>query len=102
MKFGLSANTILKLLQLFSKYETIEKVIIYGSRAKGNFREGSDIDLSVEGEDFDASYLLKIKNEIDDLLLPYKVDLSSYANINNDDLKDHIRRVGKLLYEKKT
>lgn len=102
MKFGLSPGTIQKLQQLFSNHDSIKKVIIYGSRAKGNYREGSDIDLNVMGDNFDSSEMVNLQNEIDDLLLPYKVDLSSDANISNDDLKEHIGRVGKLFYEKST
>lgn len=74
-------------------------MIIYGSRAKGNFRYNSDIDLSIIGE---VSYddLLKIELLIDELLLPYKVDLSVFNNIDNSELKAHIERVGIVLYKK--
>ena len=101
MKFGLSTETIQKLQQLFAEYEDIEKVTIYGSRALGNYREGSDIDLTIIGKNFNSSQLLQINNDIDDLLLPYKVDITDNKQITNDDLKDHIFRVGKLFYKKK-
>lgn len=69
--------------------------MIYGSRAKGNFLYNSDIDLSLLGA---ISYndLLKIEMQLDDLLLPYKIDLSVFEKIENEDLKEHIRRVGKV------
>ena len=102
MNHGLSDETILKLQQLFSNYDVIEEVILYGSRAMGTYQEGSDIDLTVMGEDMDPLILLNIQTDIDDLLLPYKIDFSIYASITNDELKDHIRRVGKLFYERKT
>ena len=101
MNHGLSDETILKLQLLFSKYNVIEEVILYGSRAMGTYREGSDIDLTVMGEDIDPILIFKIQSDYDDLLLPYKMDLSMYTSITNDELKDHIRRVGKLFYEKK-
>ena len=100
MKFGIAQLSLQKLDELFSRYKVIDKVIIYGSRAKGNFREGSDIDLALEGKELDSDVLLSIRNELDDLMLPYKIDLSIYKNISNEELLDHIKRVGQLFYQK--
>lgn len=100
MMYGLSENTIKRIIQVFEEHENIDQAIIYGSRAKGNYREGSDIDLSLKGElSFDA--LLRIESQLDELMLPYKIDLSNYGSISNQDLIDHIDRVGKVLYLKK-
>lgn len=94
-KFGLKAEVIEQMNNVFSRFKNIEKVLIYGSRAKGNFRYNSDIDLSLLGA---ISYndLLKIEMQLDDLLLPYKIDLSVFEKIENEDLKEYIRRVGKV------
>lgn len=100
MKYGLSSATIVKLQRLFSKFDAVEQVILYGSRAKGNHYEGSDVDLTIKGKDFDTLFLPTILNEIDDLLLPYKVDVSIYSHITNEELIEHIRRVGKIFYSK--
>lgn len=97
--FGLPESAIKKLSQIFEKYPSVEKVIIYGSRAKGNFKNGSDIDLTMVG-DISHKELLQISIEIDDLLLPYQVDLSIFSTLENDDLKEHIGRVGKDFYVK--
>lgn len=97
--FGITQNTINELNNIFNKYENIEKVIIFGSRAKGNFREGSDIDLTIIG-DIEREDLMKIKDEIDDSYIPYLFDISIYDNLNSDSLKDHINRVGKIFYQK--
>src|SRR6266540_1776627 len=99
-KFGLKQTTIDKINGLFSGYPQIEQVILYGSRAKGNYRNGSDIDLTIKGEDVTLSQLLKIETELDDLLLPYKTDLSLLHKIDDPDLIDHIRRVGVVFYDK--
>ena len=93
-KFGLNENTINKLKSVFSKFPEIEEVIVYGSRAKGNYKNGSDIDVTLKG-DLSLSTLLKIENDIEDLLLPYKVDLSLYSQIDSPSLKEHIERCGK-------
>ena len=85
---------------IFAEYPAIDKVILYGSRAKGNYREGSDIDLTIVGQNLDLNLLTKIENKLDDLLLPYNIDLSILHKIENPDLIEHIERVGIIFYEK--
>lgn len=98
-KSGLSKATITKIQNVFAQYLEIEKALLYGSRATGNFRSGSDIDLVLVGPKLQTSDLLKIENQLDDLLLPYKIDLSIFHQIENDDLVEHINRVGIIFYE---
>ncbi len=100
MSYGLKYSDINKINILFSKHQTISRVILYGSRAKGNYRTGSDIDLTIQGKNIDLTTLLEIETELDDLLLPYKIDLSLYNKIENRDLVDHINRVGITFYNK--
>ncbi len=99
-KCGLTLSTQEKLNSVFKKYSEIKKVILYGSRAKGNFKNGSDIDLTIFSEDRKFSGLLKIANEIDDLNLPYEVDISLFHHIDNKNLIEHIERVGFVFYSK--
>ena len=98
--YGLKEKHIKAINSVFSKYPQIEKAILYGSRAKGNYRNGSDIDLTLVGNDLDLTTLFKIETKLDDLLLPYKMDLSILHKIENPDLTDHIKRVGITFYEK--
>jgi predicted nucleotidyltransferase len=100
MKFGLEENIIIQVNEVLAKYPQIEKVIIYGSRAKGNFKKGSDIDLTLEGDGLNLSVINSLLNEIDDLLLPYTFDVSIFRQISNVDLVEHIESVGKVFYEK--
>ena len=95
---GLSLATINTLQGVFAKHSEVEQALLYGSRAKGNFRKGSDIDLTLIGEKLDYRHLTRIENDIDDLLLPYTVDLSLFKQIDNPDLLDHVRRVGLIFY----
>jgi predicted nucleotidyltransferase len=99
-QYGLSTTTIKQINAIFSANPEIEKVKIYGSRAKGNYHKGSDIDLSIVGGTLTSSQLAKIETDLDDLLLPYKIDLSELSKIDNEDLIDHIERIGKIFYEK--
>ena len=99
--YGLPLNAILALNTIFKTYAHINKVILYGSRAKGTYRDGSDIDLCIEGPLLGLTELLAIENKIDDLLLPWKIDLSLKHTIDNQDLIDHINRVGIVFYDQK-
>lgn len=93
-------HTIEKMNGIFSAHPGIEKAILYGSRAKGNFKPGSDIDIVLCAPELSLNELFRIENELDDLLLPWKIDLSLYHQISNPDLADHIKRIGKILYKK--
>lgn len=97
---GLQTQQIDAINHVFAKYPQIEQVILYGSRAKGNFKSGSDIDLTIIDQALSFSELLHIQSQLDDLLLPYKFDLSLKRSISNPDLLEHINRVGKIFYQK--
>jgi uncharacterized protein len=101
MSYGLTEKILTDICVVFSHYPALEKVILYGSRAKGTYRNGSDIDLTCVGETLNLSILYKIELEIDDLLLPYTFDISIMSQISNPDLIAHIERVGKVIYERK-
>jgi len=97
MRFGLKEKTIDNIHQVLIRYPQVEQAIIFGSRAKGNFKTGSDIDLALKGQ-LSLTTINKLSNEIDDLLLPYTFDLISLSGINNSELLDHIKRVGVVFY----
>ncbi|WP_309871904.1 nucleotidyltransferase domain-containing protein [Chryseobacterium sediminis] len=99
-RYGLLNSDIEKITSVLKKYEEIEEVVIFGSRAKGNFKEYSDIDLTLLGESISQRMLFKIKIDLDLLNLPYIFDLSIKNKIDNPDLLDHINRVGILFYKK--
>lgn len=98
--FGLSYNTIAQIINVLSDFPEVEEAIIYGSRAKGNYKNGSDIDLTLKGDKLNYELLLKIMNKIDDLLLPYSVDISIFNEIDDESLIEHIIRVGKIIYSR--
>jgi len=91
--YGLSQNALDKIKAVLFSVQGVESAILYGSRAKGNYKEGSDIDLTVKGNlTFDD--LTKMSIALDDLNLPWKIDLSLYYQIKNKDLLEHIDRIG--------
>jgi len=100
MKYGLKEQTINKIIKVFQSFPEIEQVILYGSRAKGTNKPSSDIDLTIKGKELNLQLINKIDLELDDLLLPYTFDLSIYNQIDNQELLEHIKRVGKEFYHK--
>jgi len=98
LMFGLPGETIRLINEVFSGYPKIEKVLIYGSRARGDCKSGSDIDLTIVG-DISVEDKMHIAGLIDDLPIPYMCDLSVLAHIKNENLVEHIRRVGQVFYE---
>ena len=101
MSFVLKEETIKKINAIFAEYPQVEEAILYGSRAKGNYKPGSDIDLTLRGSGLNLRVLNKITLALDDLLLPYIIDLSICYRIENQDLLEPIERVGRVFYTKK-
>ena len=100
MKFGLNTDIVKEIQKILSGFPKVETVIIYGSRAKGNYKPGSDIDLTFKGNNLNLNILNKISLQFDDLLLPCTFDLSVFDQIDNKELVNHIERVGKIFYQK--
>ena len=100
MNHGLSADTVERIVSVLTHHPEINKAVLYGSRAKWNYRNGSDIDLTLFGDGINFSLLTQLDNELDDLLLPYKFDISQFAILTHPELIEHIRRVGVVFYEK--
>lgn len=101
--FGLNENAISAIRSTFMQFPEAEKVIIFGSRAMGNFKKGSDIDLAVMGDKMNTDILMKIHVNLNEkLALAYFFDVVEYNNINNPALKEHIDKEGKIFYERES
>lgn len=99
-RFGLTQAQIDAILSVLRRHAKISRAIVYGSRAKGNYRSGSDIDLTLQGEGLSLTDLLCVSNELDDLLLPYNIDLSLFESLQEPALLVHIARVGVELFSR--
>jgi uncharacterized protein len=95
---GLSDVQISRIRSVIESYPGIRQAVLFGSRAMGSHRYGSDIDIALDADDLTIEDLLKLNSLIDDLNLPFKVDLVHIQRIENADLIDHIHRVGKVLH----
>lgn len=100
MRYGLSEQTIEKICGVFAKHPAIDQAVLYGSRAKGNFKPGSDIDLSLDGAGISTKEFGNIALELDELLLPYGIDLLVFDHLDHAELREHIERVGVVFYQR--
>ncbi len=101
MKYGLSEKSLQKIYDVFDRYPEVEEVILYGSRARDNYKNGSDIDLTLRGGNaLTHKILSKIASDLDDQLLPYTIDLSIYDNLNNQDIINQIDLEGVTFYKR--
>ncbi len=99
--YGLKAEVIHKIQSALAQFDAIDTAVLYGSRAKGNYRTGSDIDLTINTDGSETKQLLfDVIGAIDDLDLIYLFDISLFSDINNDDLIEHINRVGIEFYQR--
>lgn len=99
MNYGIKDEYWKKLETVFVSHKNIEKVILYGSRAKGTNRMYSDVDIVLVGEKINNREYTNIIQEIDDLLLPFIFDISVYYTLKDSNLIDSINKTGVIVYE---
>jgi type I restriction enzyme S subunit len=100
MMYGLQDIEIQKIQSVLAKYPEVDEAVLYGSRAKGNYKPYSDIDLTLKGSAALESLHWRIDFDLDDLLLPYFMDLSVFSTLRNQEFVEQINRTGKILYAK--
>lgn len=100
MNYGLPERTVAQICEVLAQHPEVDRAVLYGSRAKGNYKPGSDIDLTLFGAALTPRLCATIAEELDDLLLPYSIDLSVFAALNHPDLQAHIQRVGVVFFER--
>jgi uncharacterized protein len=98
MKYGLISEDIEQINAVFAAHHAVTKVIIFGSRAMGNYKPGSDIDLAVTGDGLTYGDILQLHDELEQLHTLYTFDIQRYDAIKDADVLDHIKRVGKQFY----
>ncbi|NEX17000.1 MAG: DNA polymerase subunit beta [Halochromatium sp.] len=96
--FGLAPGVVAQLRNQLARTPGLQRAVIFGSRAKGDFRQGSDIDIALFGPKLTETDLAALEGRIDDLLLPYQIDLCQVESVENVALLAHIERVGQQLY----
>jgi type I restriction enzyme S subunit len=100
MKFGLEQHIIDTLIAVFEQHPKVDKALVFGSRAKGNYRPDSDIDIAIKGQDLNTDDIIAMSVAFEEKGITHKIDLINYDTIKEPDLKDHIKRVGIELYSR--
>ena len=96
---GLSEHDIAVVVSVLASYPQVEEGLIFGSRAKGNYRNGSDVDIALKGPELNLDILARISFILnEESVLPYKFDILNFHTIVNADLIEHINRVGIIFY----
>lgn len=99
--FGLLDRDIKNIKKAITKYPEIEEVLIFGSRASGNYKKSSDVDMAIKGKNLSKKVLLRISDDLNEVLpLPYYFDIIDYSTIKNQSLKEHIDTVGQFLWRR--
>jgi len=98
--YGLNDRDIKTIHGIFNQYPEVLLVNIFGSRAKGLSKPGSDVDLAIMNEGINSKTLLKLNNDFEESTLPYKVDLVDFNTLTNQSFVDHIKRVGTIFYQR--
>jgi len=97
-KFGVPVKDFDLIITTIAQNKKVMQITLFGSRAKGNYKNGSDIDLAIKAPGISITDLNEITINIEDLNLPYYIDIIDIEHINNQNLVDHIRRIGKVVY----
>jgi len=99
--FGLHEATMNTIIKEISQFDQIQQAMIFGSRAKGNFKAGSDIDIAVKGSNLEDNTIIKLSRRLNqEVPIPHFIDVVHYNSITNQDLIEHINRIGKIIYYK--
>ena len=100
MNFGISDSDLAFIVSAIAKFDEIERASIFGSRAKGNYKAGSDIDIAIYGERVNFDTISKLHALLEDESpMPYRFDIVDYSHLVHENLKSHIDRVGVPVFE---
>jgi len=101
MEFGLRDEDLRYIISVIKGFAEIQQAVIFGSRAKGNYKVGSDIDIAIFGEGISFSTIASLHFRLEEeSCLPYFFDIVDYTHSSHTELKDHIHRVGKTIFKR--
>lgn len=96
--FGLNDYVIQEIKNVFKRYDDVERVVLFGSRSRNDFKKTSDIDLAIFSKNIDSKTLNMIRNDLYRLNIIYKIDVVHFDSLNNENLINNILREGKVIY----
>ena len=98
-QYGLTEAQLKLLIDILQQFPTVEQAVLFGSRAKGTMHSRSDIDLAVKGAQLNRHTLAQLAMLFDESDLPYAVDVQILQDIQSPALRDHIQRIGQVIYQ---
>ena len=98
-QYGLTEAQLKMLIDILQQFPTVEQAVLFGSRAKGTMHSRSDIDLAVKGAQLNRHTLAQLAMLFDESELPYAVDVQILQDIQSPALRDHIQRIGQVIYQ---
>lgn len=100
-KLGLFEADLQNVVSVLIQFPEVEYASVFGSRAKGNFKNGSDVDIALKGKQLSFMIVARINSILnEETSMPYRFDVLNYETITNNELKEHIDRVGLVIYNK--
>jgi uncharacterized protein len=101
MSFGLRDADLEYIISALSQFDEIQKAVIFGSRVKGNYKTGSDVDIAIWGKDVTFTTISRLHAILEDESpMPYLFDIVDYTHLTHEKLREHIDRVGILIFVK--
>ena len=101
MSFGIPEKSMRLIAGVLERWREVERAAIFGSRSMGNYKNGSDVDIVVYGQDLSAEIVNEISVELNEKLpLPYYFDVVHYESLNHEGLREHIDKVGRMFWER--
>jgi uncharacterized protein len=101
MEHGLKERDIENIVNASKEFSEIDEVILFGSRAKRTHKKASDVDLAIKGKEISEKMVKRLSSKlIEELPLPYFIDIVHYETIRNQDLIEHIDRVGDVIFSR--
>jgi len=98
--YGLLDRDLRFIREAIKKYPEIDEAIIFGSRAMGNYKKGSDVDIALKGQNVNRRTVIRLADDLNEVYpLPYFFDVINYNDISNEELKKHIDSVGKTIFK---
>lgn len=99
-KLGLEESELEEIINILASFHNVERATVYGSRAKGNYKPFSDIDIALSGDKLSQTDILRIADMFEESSLPYLFDISDYSTLTNPELTDHIDRRGINIFDR--
>ncbi len=96
---GLIARDLHHICAAAAELPEIDEIVLFGSRAKGTHQQGSDVDLAIKGKEITYTTVLRLLDSLNEVRpIPYFFDVVDYSSLGDEPLREHIDRVGIVLF----